>query len=412
MAEQLASDFANLFSRVFAILSFLWDTALVWAPVVLFVAFVHIWLRAKRIDWISQIEWTMLEIKIPRDITKSPKAMEIVMNVFHQTSTGNFIDQYLKGRVRDWFSLELVSIEGDVRFFIRTPSSYKDVIEAQVYAQYPSVEIHEVPDYTRYVDYQGEHSNWDVWGTEFKLDREDAFPIKTYVDFGLDREGIKEEEKSDPITSTIETLGSLGRGEQMWVQILIRATGKKFKKPGTWFQSHDWQKEGEQLIEKIIAGARGRTGNTPTSPVLLTKVEEKKVEAIERNISKLGFDCGIRGLYLARRDIFNNGRIDGLTGIFRQYSSKELNELSPTNLTKFKYPWQDVKKKRVTQKKKKMFEAYKRRSYFYPPFRRHPFVLNTEELATIYHFPGGVAETPTFGRIESKKGEPPPHLPH
>jgi hypothetical protein len=45
------------------------------------------------------------------------------------------------------------------------------------------------------------------------------------------------------------------------------------------------------------------------------------------------------------------------------------------------------------------------------PYQRTPFVLNTEELATIYHFPGRVAETPTFGRIEAKKGEPPSNLP-
>lgn len=414
MTEQLASDFAQLFSRVFAILGFFWDTALIWGPILVAFVFTRVWLRAKRIDWISRIEWTTLEIKLPRDITKSPKAMEVVMNVFHQTTSGNFIDRYFKGRVRHWFSLELASIEGDVKFFIHTPQQYKDIIEAQIYSQYPSVEIHEVPDYTRYVDYRGDlspRSNWKIWGTEFELDKSDAYPIKTYVDWGLDREGIKEEEKTDPMTSTIESLGALGRGEQMWVQILIRATGKQFKKPGTWFKKQDWQKEGEKLIEEIIAGARGRTGNTPTSPVLLTKVEEKKVEAIERNIAKLGFDCVIRGLYLAQKDHYRDNQSDALTGLFRQYSSKELNELKPTRLTKFKYPWQDVKKKRVNRKKKKMFEAYKRRSGFYPPFQRKPFVFNTEELATIYHFPGGVAETPTFGRIESKKGEPPPHLP-
>ena len=39
--------------------------------------------------------------------------------------------------------------------------------------------------------------------------------------------------------------------------------------------------------------------------------------------------------------------------------------------------------------------AYKRRSFFYTPFKTKPIVLNTEELATIYHFPGSmVAATP------------------
>ncbi|MCK5590431.1 MAG: hypothetical protein KAI72_00610, partial [Candidatus Pacebacteria bacterium] len=62
-------------------------------------------------------------------------------------------------------------------------------------------------------------------------------------------------------------------------------------------------------------------------------------------------------------------------------------------------------------KKRTIFNAYKRRSYFYPPHKRKPLVFNIEELATIYHFPGMVAETPTFGRIDSRKGEAPINLP-
>jgi hypothetical protein len=60
-----------------------------------------------------------------------------------------------------------------------------------------------------------------------------------------------------------------------------------------------------------------------------------------------------------------------------------------------------------------MVEAYRSRSYFYMNWfsGRLPFVLNTEELATIFHFPGRVAETPTFGRIEARKSEAPPNLP-
>ncbi|MCK5027223.1 MAG: hypothetical protein KAS07_02295, partial [Candidatus Pacebacteria bacterium] len=66
---------------------------------------------------------------------------------------------------------------------------------------------------------------------------------------------------------------------------------------------------------------------------------------------------------------------------------------------------------RVQGLKQNLFNAYKRREYFYPKGKFKPFVLNSEELATIYHFPGMVAETPTFGRIESRRGEPPTNLP-
>jgi hypothetical protein len=58
-----------------------------------------------------------------------------------------------------------------------------------------------------------------------------------------------------------------------------------------------------------------------------------------------------------------------------------------------------------------MISAYQSRGGFYYPTFRKPFSLNTEALATIFHFPGGVVQTPSFGRIEAKKSEPPASLP-
>jgi len=62
-------------------------------------------------------------------------------------------------------------------------------------------------------------------------------------------------------------------------------------------------------------------------------------------------------------------------------------------------------------KKKNIFDLYRKRSFFYPPHSRTPMVFCSEEIATMYHFPGGVSETPSFGRVESKKSGPPVNLP-
>ena len=64
--------------------------------------------------------------------------------------------------------------------------------------------------------------------------------------------------------------------------------------------------------------------------------------------------------------------------------------------------------------KKLMFHAYQLRSHFYPPYKnfmQNPFILTTEEIATLYHFPGNVSATPTLSKIASKKSEPPANLP-
>jgi hypothetical protein len=59
-----------------------------------------------------------------------------------------------------------------------------------------------------------------------------------------------------------------------------------------------------------------------------------------------------------------------------------------------------------------MFRKYKSRVNLYFPRPGGTFILNSEELATLFHFSGqGAAPAPSVSRIEAKKGEPPAGLP-
>ncbi len=385
------------------------ETAPYWLPVVLVYWLALLWRHYTRSKFIQKIPWTMLEIKIPREITKSPKAMEVVNGVFFQTFDGNQLDKIFRGFVRAWFSLELVSLGGEVHFFIRTQKFHKNLVEAQIYSQYPEVEIYEVEDYVNNIPFYGTPgSEWLMWGTEFKLSKDDAYPIKTYIDYGLD-ENPKEEHKVDPLTPVLEFLGSIGPSEQVWIQILAMTTMKRFKKPGAWFKKQDWRDNAEALVEKLMK--RDKPLEAGKFPPRLSPGEEEVVKAVERSVSKIGFDCGLRGIYLAKQGFYDAARVVGLINSVRQYSSLHLNGFSTFNRTTIDYPWQDFRGLRIEWLKRRMFDAYRRRSWFHPPHKRRPFVLNGEELATIYHFPGQVATTPTLKKIESKKGEPPVDLP-
>jgi len=406
----------DFFSRALgSVISASYDTAPIWTPLVLGVIAARTWVYYIRANHLAQQKWVILEIKIPRDTFKSPLAMEVVLNALHQTSgESNWYAKYIQGKSRVWFSLELVSIEGRVRFFLLTRPFFRNVVQNNIYAQYPTIEIYEVADYTAHVPYGQEGSDWSVWGLEFALTKEDPYPIKTYVDYGLDKDP-KEEFKIDPMTPMLEMLGSLGKGNQMWIQILVRATKKDNKKVGGLFgKPSDWKKEGEDLIEELrkkYSKQEPKPGQTFTSDRILTKGQQEEIAAIQRSISKPGFDCGIRGVYLAKGDTFDATNIPGLLGAFKQYNSNELNGFKPSNVTGFDFPWEDFRGKRLSEKKATLFNAYIQRSYFHPPYKRKSFVLNSEELATIFHFPGSVAETPTFERIESKKVESPTNLP-
>lgn len=369
---------------------------------------VVLWKHVKQIEFIKNIEWVLFEVKLPREITKSPQAMEIVLTALHQTNEGTWFSKLTKGDIRPWFSLELVSNGGRVRFYIRTSIKFKNLIEAQIYSQYSEVEIIETADYTLEVPYGLNDSEWDLAGFEFELTKEDPYPIKTYIDYGMDK-NPEEEEKIDPMTPVIELLGTLKPGEQMWFQYLVMAAKNRYQNPGSW-KKEDWVKQANQIIKTKIDNTK--TEDRPRGDMnLLTPGEKKVVESIERSVGKLGFDCGIRTLYLAKKDIFDKSNFGAMASVMKQYNSAEANGFKPGQSTAIKYPWQDITGKKESRLKWQMFDAYRRRAYFYGIYKKRPFVLNTEELATIYHFPGGVAQTPTFERIESRRGEPPANLP-
>lgn len=405
MLESFISIFPLLFQGLAAnVLFILYLIAPIYIPFLLGYILVNLWLGYKRFDFILKQERILLELKLPLEVKKSPLAMEMFLGAVHQAGgDGTWFDRNIKGKSRTWFSLEIVSIEGDVKFFIWSEKKFKNLIEAQLYAQYPTVEIYEVPDYTKFVEL--DFSTKSLWGNEFILTQPDPYPIKTYVDYGLDKVGVKDEEKIDPITPVIEFLGSIGKGEQLWLQIMVRA----HKGGKSEWEGADWIAVAKEEKLKKLEELKPEEGAFPR---FATKGEQETIASLERNTSKPGFDCGIRGLYISEKEKFNPINITGMTGTMKQYSSVNLNGFRPNNVTGFDYPWQDYKDYRVNKKKREIFELYKRRAYFYYPYRSpKQFVLSSEELATIFHIPGGVVQTPTFSRIRSKKSEPPTNLP-
>ncbi|PIP87116.1 hypothetical protein COW81_01985 [Candidatus Campbellbacteria bacterium CG22_combo_CG10-13_8_21_14_all_36_13] len=390
-------------------------------PLIFGVLFLNIWLDYVRAETIRKTKNVLLEIKLPKEQMKSPLAMELALNALHQSGPGasTWYDVYWKGGIKPWFSLELVSIGGDIHFFIWTRVSNRSYVESQIYAQYPNVEILEVEDYTNFIKHDKE--NLTVWGCEMTLVKNDAYPIKTYVDYGLDK-NPKEEEKIDPMTPMIEFLGALDPGEQVWYQIVVQFHKNRNKKPSSIWEyffpkETDWKKDAQKVIDEILK--RDPKTKTSTEKVedkpqitIISDGEKEVAKAIERSIAKNGFDVGIRALYFAEEGRFNGMNIGGMIGSWKQYGSNDLNGFKPTRgLIPFNYPWQDFRNIRKNRVKVALFDAYRRRSFFHAPYKRENFVLNTEELATIYHFPGSVAQTPTFKRIEAKKVQAPSNIP-
>lgn len=405
----------------------------------------RMWLHYIRQDFISGIEWVLLEIVPPREVLRSPKAMELFFtNALYHWSEKGGQEEYWQGAVWFWFSLEIASIDGQVHFYIRTPSRLKTLIETQMYAQYPQAQVKQVEDYTLAVTEISEDGPWKAWGCEFMLLKHEAYPIKTYVDFGLDKDP-KEEFKVDPIAPIIEFFGSLQKGEQAWLQIVITPSKRMYKSSHGWFQYHDWVAEAKEEIQRLtkpytrtheLADQEGVYVRELRVPAFLEHV----VDAMSEKTTKLGFETGIRAVYVAKKEAWNMNNRRNMRLIFRQYADPTCNQLWRTNSTQadaygfwggiFPLP-----AKKITKLAARIVHEFQERSFYHVPMRHHlfsndklwmkwpisqfflayrhhhTFVLNVEEIASLWHFPGQILKVPTLERIESKEASPPTNLP-
>lgn len=418
MFEPYYKFFQN--EQVLSVVKILYQTSYVWVPALLLALVTDLWVNYRRSLAFEKLSHILLEVKIPKDIFKNPKAMEFFLNGLHQTGgEGTWYDKWWKGGTRAWFSLELVSIGGDLHFFVWTRKGFKNVIEANLYSQFPGIEIYEVPDYVLPVAFDPETTG--MFASEFELTKADVFPIKTYIDYGLDKDP-KEEYKIDPLTPLIEFFGSLPKDNQAWLQIVVRAHAAEDKDPVTGKMiDKKWAKAADEEIKKIYDKSKpekDEEGKEKKPGRAQTKGEADVVAALERSISKRGFDVGMRAIYIAPKEVWSPDNIGGIIGGVTHFNSNDLNGFKPSvaggKYGKPRYnfwPWKTWKDKNVNAEKQSMLDSYKARGFFYAPYRSKIFVLNTEELATIFHFPGGVSTTPTLSRIGSKKSEAPTNLP-
>lgn len=430
IGDLIASHGINLIQILLSVIGYL-------MPIPLAYIAVHLWHEYRQDRFIAGIKWVLLEIQVPREIVKTPLAMELIFsNAFYQKSVKGFWERYIIGAPWLWFSCELVSIDGRVHFYIRTPSRIKSVVETQIYAQYPQAKVVEVEDYVWNISDYTKNCEWNVWGCEFTKEKPDFRPVKTYKNFGDDmKTGVKEEYKIDPITPTIEYLGSLPKGQQVWIQIIVRQSIKKYKdkhghKVGFDKAIIDYM---DEIMEGYVRLHDVDKPNLPTAKqVFLPEHLKPMVTAMNDNMTKLHFDCGIRLIALAEKktnslEAFNNLRREVRT-LFRQYALPFSNEFLRVNSTLFDAPWMDPTGLALTKTKKRILDFYRTRTFFHPPIQynfNYPkimsiffpsgkpkiFVVSTEELATIFHFPGMVSETPSFKRVETKIAKPPSNLP-
>ncbi len=396
---------------------------------------IELWVFYLKKQWGKQFKKVLLAIDVPRGNEQTMEAVENMMTYFAGAHvTFNLIETYWEGRYQLSFSFEIVSINGYTQFIIRTPEIYRDIVESAVYSQYPDAEITEVDDYTEGMPDHFPDDEWDMYGGEFIEQKHWAYPIKTYKEF-LATSGKPDNIFKDPMASLMDFCSSLKKGEQLWYQIIVYPEG------------FDWPKECEKEVKKILkektsSGGKGLFGMVfgevggiiaetarqiadmffgwgEASPekqedalkmMNLKPLEKKRVEAITKKGSKLGFSCKQRFIYIAKKEVMNKNKgAGGMIGYMKQFIDLDLNNFKPDmkkTITTADYFFADSRK---NKKKNKLMFGYKGRD---GTVGRTRYILNIEELATIWHFPVETAvKAPLMQKAAGRKSEPPMTLP-
>jgi hypothetical protein len=413
------SAIIELFGPTITIFKYIFRFWWIWFGPLSFLLFRGIWLTWRQQIFKSKTEWVLLEMKFPREILKSPKAMDQFFSALCATrnSAGDFLEKYFDGEVTQWFNFEMISVGGDIRFLIRAPRQHLPVIRSNLYANYPSIELEEVTDYMLKLPHtldEMRSRGQEMYGTEFVFGNNDAYPIRTYLAF----EGVDEEKSVDTIGAMLEVLRSIDRKEQYYIHFLLRPSDP------------EWKKQSEALVEELkkkdVKIRVSQFGEYEDKPIR-TPGETEVMKQIEEKSSKSGFDTIIRFLYISDASAykFSEAKRSVLSAL-NQHSRLDLNyffhNLKVQTLTKWIHFPYFFPKHRMDGRKRRFLYNFRHRKMpeenvltkylflnaFNFNLRQKTIVLNTEELATLIHPPTILLLTsPLIKQVPSKKMAPP-----
>lgn len=376
-----------LISLFFGLLS-LWY---VWVPVVAVLIFMAR-RNYKKADALEHTEHRLLILEIPRTNDKKELAAEQMFASLH----GILRDRNelrLSGGLQEHISFELAAVGKLIRFYVWVPKHLQNFVEGQIYAQYPTVQIHEADE-----DYTKKHIKHDVvYTAELVPTDNEMLPIKTFQSFEV-----------DPLAGITATLAKLeDSDEEVWIQFLTRPI------PDSWHRRASAYAESirngtplfgvgdmgngianlgiylVRAIEALWKPPEGTAGK-PATAKELTERDKTRISEIEKKSTKLGYQVKIRIAYLGNNQSTAKLRMQAIVGAFKQFNSTNLNGFKVANAS---FKSEDISK------------------YTARFFIDKGFILNIEELASAFHLPHTNVETPNIVWANIKTAEPPSNLP-
>ncbi len=305
-----------------------------------------------------------------RDITdENISQAQALYSIISSTATKGFRSRVYGQR---HISFEIVAANGMIDFFIAVPVVLLDVVRQAVMAAYPTARVEEVKDASIFSE-AGKLSG--TIGGEFVLKKPYSVPIATY-----------QESKRDAMRAIINALSVVTGEDGIGIQVMMRPA------------SEGWASASRSAAEKIkknrasgksSGGGGGLAAGFGIKPAellevlwkppqhevkegsvetQLTTTEQKQIEAIEEKMAFPGFETLIRVVTSSGTSARSQALLKNVVAAFALFDS-------PTN-NGFKFM--------VTKNIEQFVTSYIFRFF---PQEMTSCVLNSVELATIFHLP-------------------------
>src|SRR3989344_5516520 len=305
------------------------------------------------------LETVCLQVAVPRDNEIKIDAMEQTIGSLYSIKKGGMgpFGWFSFLQVQPHISFEIVARKEDIRFYIVLPEKLRDLVEKQIHGGYPGAEIRVVEEPNIFTPDGKVEFAWLI------LRNAGYYPIQTFKNL-----------TTDPMAGLTSALAKMGDGEGAHVQIVISPAESGWKKKGrTWI---------------------GKTKKSESDPEKASyKVDPKVMEAVDNKVSKNGFQTTLRIVVSSTSSSSSKAHLSNLKAAFEQFNG-DLN---------------GFKGKKLWLKTNFMVDFI----YRYQPMLwwGNWTILNSEELATVYHFPNKSVETPHIFWLNAKRAPAPAQIP-
>jgi len=342
-------------------------------------------------------EMSLFLVRLPRYESKEnvdekvaiAKTEQFYSNFLYINKGGGFLKRFFSGDPRVAFEIASELGGSDISFYIAVPLEYENALNKYVQGVYPGAVLEKKSnDYTIFEPKASSSLSF------LKLQNTFFLPINTYKELG-----------GDPLESITNSVTNIAADEGAAIQIVLRPAPFDLKRKGDSILS-DIIKNGKTLSKAIsdanagiLSGVFKEFGKIIFDKKDSDKIEgpgtdETTVEIIRNKIKKPAFEVNVRFVAVAKDKNRSEQILQNLESSFSQFSS---------SANGFK-----VNRVKGSRKARQFVYDFSFRNFQ----SSQSNILNTEELASIYHFPLSHMESPYIKWTKSKEAPPPAELPN